>query len=100
MLGRSVETTPAGNAALNSLQSANDERLDSPGMTERSRTPLTAREILKGVTHMSWQTDTSSHSRVHPSRRWRRIGVALLMGLALTLAACGTSTSGGSGSPT
>ncbi|HEV2460207.1 MAG TPA: hypothetical protein VGS80_17765 [Ktedonobacterales bacterium] len=49
---------------------------------------------------MAWLTLTRHHHVVRPPRRWRRIGVALLMGLALTLAACGTSTGGGGAPPT
>ncbi|HEU5438436.1 MAG TPA: hypothetical protein VFU88_04025 [Ktedonobacterales bacterium] len=48
---------------------------------------------------MSWPTDTISPRAVQSSHRWRRIGVALLMGLALIIAACGTTTGGG-GRPT
>jgi hypothetical protein len=50
----------------------------------------------EGVTPMSWQTDTISPRAVHSSWRWRRTGVALLMGLALIVAACGTTTGRGS----
>ena len=49
---------------------------------------------------MSWQTRTTHPRRtrvVQSSRRWRRIGAALLMGLALTIAACGSTT--GVGAP-
>ena len=48
---------------------------------------------------MSRQTDTINPRGVRFSRHWRRIGVALVMGLALAVAACGTSTGGG-GHPT
>lgn len=46
---------------------------------------------------MSWQTDTTSLRVVRFSGRWRRIGAALLIGLALVVAACGTTTGGGGG---
>lgn len=48
---------------------------------------------------MSWHTLASSGHVVQSARRWRRIRVALLIGLALVVAACG-STTGGSGQPT
>lgn len=44
---------------------------------------------------MLWQTDTANPHVVRSSRRGRHIGIALLMGLALVVAACGTSTSRG-----
>ena len=46
---------------------------------------------------MSWPIDTTSPRVVRFSRHWRRISVALVMGLALAVAACGTSTGGGGG---
>lgn len=48
---------------------------------------------------MWWQTDTTGPHAVAHSGQWRRIGLALLIGLALTVAACGSPT-GGSGGPT
>jgi hypothetical protein len=47
---------------------------------------------------MLWRTRTTLTRLVRASRRWRRIGAALLMGLALTIAACGAPT-GGSAPP-
>lgn len=49
---------------------------------------------------MSWQLDTTSPHAVRSSKRWRRFGAALIMGLTLTIAACGGSTSGSGGQPT
>jgi hypothetical protein len=49
---------------------------------------------------MSWRTLRSRDRVVPSSRHWRRIAVALLIGLALAVAACGTSTGGGGGQPT
>ena len=46
---------------------------------------------------MSWLTELPSSRGALRSTRWRRIGVALLMGLALTIAACGSTT--GVGAP-
>ena len=49
---------------------------------------------------MSWRTLSRRQTRVvQSSTPWRRLGLALLMGLALAVAACGTSTGGG-GHPT
>ncbi|HEX8037360.1 MAG TPA: hypothetical protein VF510_26125, partial [Ktedonobacterales bacterium] len=48
---------------------------------------------------MSWQTDTTGPHAVAHSGHWRRIGVALLVGLALTVAACGSPTGGAGGPP-
>ena len=48
---------------------------------------------------MSWRTGTIfPHAAAHSGQR-RRIGVALFLGLALAVAACG-STTGGAGGPT
>jgi hypothetical protein len=49
---------------------------------------------------MSWQPLTRHRHVAPPSRRWRRIGAALLIGLALTVAACGATTGGGAPPPT
>ncbi len=52
---------------------------------------------------MSWRT-LRPHARVaQSSHRWRRLAVALLIGLGLVVAACGTTsgtTTGGGGQPT
>lgn len=45
---------------------------------------------------MSWHTDAIRPRGVQPSHRWRHVGVALLIGLALVAAACGTSMGEGS----
>ena len=45
---------------------------------------------------MPWRTLTTHVRIVQPSGPWRRIVAALLIGLALTVAACGATTGGGS----
>ncbi len=49
---------------------------------------------------MSWRALTTHPRVVRPSRRWRALGAALVMGLALIIAACGTTTTGGGGAQT
>jgi hypothetical protein len=49
---------------------------------------------------MSWRKSTTSPHVVEPYRRWPRIGMALIMGLALTIAACGSTTGRASPTPT
>ena len=64
--------------------------------------PLTAwrdaeKEEKRGVVAMSWRTLLTRSHVVQSSKRRRRVGAALLIGLALTIAACGSTT--GVGAP-